>query len=783
MIRRFLMSSAAIIAVAAAPAFAQTEAASEEPAEIIVTAQKRSERLQDIPIAISVVSGDQLTRQGALNIENAQYLVPTLNFRKSGTTINQSLYLRGVGTATFSIAGEPSVSTVLDGVVLQRAGEAFSDLVDIERIEVLRGPQGTLYGKNASAGVVSIVSKRPTDQTEGYVEGSYFGGNGDEWRLRGMLNVAITDTVRTRVTGFYGTWEGNIFNVNPAVNRRVNGYRRYGIRAVTEADLSDTVKATVILDWRQAKDNCCAEVISTQDGGPLAGVAGLALAGVRFRGDETREINQNLITRTEETSWGASLQIDAELGTHSVTSITSFRKYNNREIRDGDWIGQAVAGIPQLHDDGPQTGTAFTQELRLTSPSDQFFSYVLGAFYSNTPSQRTFTRNVISCNPAPTPAALVPCGSAGAPATQNFSGTATFGSTFDNIGLFGQGVLNFSDRFRGIVGIRYTLDNLTAFHSRTTTPNVGGIPGVNRNFDAGVFATSTPANINGDPLATNGIPFTTKTDATNLSGKAGLQFDVTDDVMLYGSWTRGYKGPAFNIFFNLNANGTNVIDPETSDAWEAGLKNSFFDGKLTLNIAGFYAKYRNFQANNPDLVAGVIITRFTNAGNVSTRGVEADFTLRPARDFNISGGVAYTDAKVDAFRAAPGATAIVPAGTPLAFAPKWKAALGMDYRWRTGGDIDVTIGVQGTTQSSQLSLFDPSAAVRAQGLIEGYSLVNAQIGLVEKEDKFRLTLFVNNLFDQSFPAQITNGGPGGSLRYIIPREADRYFGITGRVNF
>ncbi len=784
MIRTTLLGTAALFAVtAAAPLAAQTAAAAPAAAaadslEIVVTAQKRSERLQDVPLAVSVVSGDALARQGAINLEGAQYLVPSLNFRKSGTTINQSLYLRGVGTATFSVAGEPSVSTVLDGVVLARAGEAFSDLVDIERIEVLRGPQGTLFGKNSSAGVVNIVSKRPGTELGGFAEGSIFFDNGTEYRVRGGIDLPIGDNVRTRVTGFYGTYDGNIFNDAPTVNSRVNGYERYGVRGRLDADISSTVKLTVIADWRRADDDCCAEVIGTTP----TGVGALALAGIALNGDETRTIRQNLVTQTKETSWGLSAQLDAELGNLTVTSITAYRNYKNQEIRDGDWIGQAIAGIPQLHDDGPQIGNTFSQEFRLTSPADNFFSYVVGAFYSRAESERTFTRRVTSCNPAPAVAALVPCGSTGAPATSLFSGTATFGSVFDNVAVFGQGTINFTDRFRGIVGLRYTVDNLSVFHSRVATPNVAGIPGVNRNFDAGVFATSTPANINGDPLATNGVPFRTKTDADNLSGKAGLQFDVNDDIMAYGTYSRGYKGPAYNVFFNLNANGTNVIDPETADSYEIGLKNVLFDGSLILNLAGYYAKYKNFQANNPDLVAGVIITRFTNAGDISTRGGELDFVWRPVTDLTFSGGLAYTDARVDRFNAPAGA-AVVPAGTPLAFAPKWKGSLGADYRWRTNGPVDFTFGLQTSTQSSQLSLFDASTAVRAQGTIGAYSLVDLQFGLVEKDDRFRLQFVVKNLFDESFPAQITNGGPGGSLRYLVPREADRYFGLTGRVNF
>ena len=158
------------------------------PGDIVVTAQKREQRLQDVPVAVTVVSGDQIRALGGVNLENAQYLVPTLNFRKSGTSLNQSLFLRGVGTINFSIAAEPSVAVVLDGVVLSRAGEGFGDLYDVARIEALPGPQGTLFGKNASAGVVSIVSTMPTRDAGGYVEGSYFSHN--EYRVRGTVNLS-----------------------------------------------------------------------------------------------------------------------------------------------------------------------------------------------------------------------------------------------------------------------------------------------------------------------------------------------------------------------------------------------------------------------------------------------------------------------------------------------------------------------------------------------------------------------------------------------------------------
>ena len=163
--------------VAPATTSSEEQANGAIPAEIVVTAQKRSERLQRVPLAVSVVAGDALTAQGKPSIESATQLVPALNFAKSGTTLNQSIFLRGVGTSSFSIAGEPSVSTVVDGVVFARSGEAFSDLVDVAQLEVLRGPQGTLFGKNASAGVLNITTKQPTRTFGGTLEGSYFTGD------------------------------------------------------------------------------------------------------------------------------------------------------------------------------------------------------------------------------------------------------------------------------------------------------------------------------------------------------------------------------------------------------------------------------------------------------------------------------------------------------------------------------------------------------------------------------------------------------------------------------
>ena len=723
------------------------------PGEIVVTAQKRSERLQDVPVAVSVISGDQIAAQGGVNLESAQYLVPTLNFRKSGTTINQSLFLRGVGTSTFSVAGEPSISTVVDGVVYSRAGEAFSDLIDIDRIEVLRGPQGTLFGKNTSAGVINIVTKRPGDVLGGFVEGAFYTGNGNEYRTRAALDIPLSDTVKSRFTGFYGNYAGNIRNIAHD-NRRVNGYEHYGFRGMVVADATPDLTFTLIGDYRRSNDDCCAEVIGTT---PTTGLTASVLPD--RNGNKSRTVNQDLITHTDEKSWGVSLQADATLGTQTVTYIGSYREYDNTEIRDGDWLPRAYVGANQLHDFGPQVSNTFTQEIRVASPSNQFFSYVVGAYYSRAFTERTFRRDDVVCTATPTPTVLTPCSTAGTTVTRP-TGTAVFGSTFKNLAFFGQGVFNLTDRFRAIGGVRYTADQLDVFHSRVTT--LAG-PGINPSFG----------------------PFAGKTTNTNWSGKAGLQFDVVRESTAYATYSRGYKGPAFNVFYNLGATGTNVIDPETADSYEVGLKNTLFGGKLVVNLAAYYAKYHNFQANNPDVVAGVLVTRFTNAGDISTRGGELDLIVRPVRDLNISGGLAYTDAHVDQFRVPTNGvtTGVVPAGTQLGYAPRWKGSLGADYRIRTGGAVDFTLGAQSSYQSSQISQFDASAAIRAATTIKAYSLLDLSAGIVDAKDAFRIVLQVKNVLDTSFASSIVSGGPGGAYRYIIPREADRYAGITARLNF
>ena len=791
----YTLLSVSLLAIAATPVRAADAAATPvvdttAPAEIIVTAQKRAEPLQKVPVAITVVSGDAMARLSTNNIEDTQRLVPALTFVKGDTSLNSALFLRGLGTVSFSIAAEPSVTSVLDGVVLARAGESFGDLYDIDRVEVLRGPHGTLFGKNSSAGVINIVTKEPGKTLGGYMDVEGF--TGGEYKVKASISGPISDAWRAGVTGFYSDYKGNIWD--STTHSKINGYKHYGVRGQLVGDVGENLHIKVLADYRKSDDNCCAFVIGGLNTAPTAGQLAIESILPTARYGATRQSIQSLPNHTNEETYGGSVQADLALGRHTLSSITSFRQWNNEEIRDGDWIDQVYRGYPLIHDDGPERAHTFTQELRLTSPTGGFLDYVVGAFYYQAVAARTYTRTDTYCTA--TTAATQPNGLTPCPAAQstivNPSGTGVFGSTFYNAAAYGQATWHFAPTFRAVTGLRYTHDKVTAYDTRTdnftgnTYPGVGAPAGIGADFDANVAAAKNTTG-----AGFTGTPWTGSTSANNVSGKAALEYDVARNHMLYASYSRGYKGPAFNVFYNMQYFNTAPISAETSNAFEGGMKNSFANGRVIFNIDGFYTKVNNYQANYPTTVNGTVTTTIINAGKVSTRGAEAELLIRPSRSLTINGGYSYTDARVDQFNEPPAAQKnnYITPGTPLAFAPKNKGNLGATYTAEITG-LPFAIEFNGlasytSKQVSTLQATNTAAQIAAfnQQIIAGYAQVDASIAAVDLGKHYRVSFVVKNLFNNHYASTIGTGGPGGSYIYQIPRDSDRYFGATLRYNF
>ncbi|NJS14939.1 MAG: TonB-dependent receptor, partial [Sphingopyxis sp.] len=285
----------------------------------------------------------------------------------------------------------------------------------------------------------------------------------------------------------------------------------------------------------------------------------------------------------------------------------------------------------------------------------------------------------------------------------------------------------------------------------------------------------------GGTIAGGGNGTNTSTGASendNFSGKAVVQYEVADDINTYVSYTRGYKGPAFNVFFNHTApNNAVPIDEETSDAYEFGIKSRFMDNKAQLNLAVFQADYKGFQANNFVLLNGAVITNLTNAGTVRTRGFELDALLSAADGLDFNANVAFADAKVRRFNPNPLTNAPSAInGTRLPLAPKWSANIGMNYEAslsKLGVDAIAYFGTNFNWTGKQFS--DLGNA----GPIDSYGIWNASLGFSDSDDKYRLTFHLKNITDNSYVLLNTSAGQ----RLHIPRDADRYAGVTLRVGF
>jgi iron complex outermembrane receptor protein len=751
--------------------------------KITVTAQKRTQNLNEVPVAVSVLREDQINAAFSANIEGLQALVPSVSFRKGNTTRNSAITVRGIGTISFSIAAEPSVSTVVDGVVLGRSGQAFVDLYDLERIEVLRGPQGTLFGKNASAGVINITTKRPSDIFEGSFEATLFQDN--EYRLKTSVTGPLNDNVSGSLTVLKSKFDGYIKNVYN--NETTSGYDKEGVRAMLDIETNSDADILFIFENVKSSDSCCADLELTPSGRHVS-EASPNSTGVGDLDLSQRQIDHDFETRTEDETTAFSIQVDKPIGDHEFTSITAYREWDNTEFREGDFTSTAgdstlpVFGVPfQLHDIGPQEWRQTSQEFRLASATGKALEYQVGLFWWSQESERNFTRDA-SCqnNGGQFPAAIgryltdtlgvvdpteadinqfIADEGLSCNANDIVSATAYMETQFDNWAVFADGSYDISDDLRLLFGIRYTDDEVSYSHNRNSNDPYG-------RKGVGVRESSLDTNFDG------------KTDESNVSGKFGVQYDVTDDSMVYATYSQGYKGPAFNVFYNMSETDTLPIGEETSDAYEIGYKYASSD--IVFNAAIFRTEIDGFQANNPELLDGVFITRLTNAGSVITEGAELDFIWQATDALTLSGGLATIDAEVDMFRCPVGDDGCTgSSGADLPFSPDLKYSAMGEYVWELE-DMNVYFNAS-YVYTDELFVGAPGASAESnpEAVLPDYGIVNASVAFSFDDDQYRVSLIGKNLGDEQYVTTYA----GDNFRYQIPRDADRYFGIQLRANF
>lgn len=764
-----LISKAALVSAtvlagglfAAGPALAQSaapQAAGEQAGDpsangdIVVTARFRTESLQNVPIAVSVVNGAAAASRNLNNIQDIAATVPTLDFRTGASNKDRNIFIRGVGTITTSPGVESSVSTVVDGVVLVRPGQATFDLIDLERLEVLRGPQGTLFGKNASAGVVNIVTKAPTETQTGVIDVGYYEGN--EYRARALLSGPLSEKIGYSISGLYGKFQGNVWN--RGTNHWVNGYERYGARGKIVAKPTEDVTITLAGDYLHNTDTTPNGVYagtyrSAYVGGILtrtnnAGLATLLGQEGVTAGPNNKVVNTTTDSRVVDDNYGGSLTLEYRPGDYAVTSITAYRQWRNHQTPDWDQrsIYSANPSFPQGFDDGYVHFNQFSQELRLASPQGNLIDYVVGAYYLKADTDERYARTVFQ--------------NAGGIQTTN-TGVANYGTRAENIALFGEANLHATDKLTFIAGARLIHDKLSYYHSRNSV---------------------TPANPTGGATAIRvSIPYNSgETNRWDWSGRFGVQYKIVPQATIYATYSRGYKGPAYNVFFNMQAFDQIALAPETSNSYEVGIKGNALGGKVSGSLTGYWTDYSGYQANFQDTFGTppAPVTRLINAGTVRTRGIEAELTARPTDRLTVNFAGVYSNARVRNFNCPTGATCATKTGDVLPFAPDWKLSGGGAYRIPVG-DLNVELQSDWTFRSeTQFTLTQLPYTVQP-----AYGIWNASIALIS-DRKWEVRGLVKNILDTHYSNALGDGTTAGFVRFV-PRDNDRYFGVNARYSF
>jgi len=727
-------------AQAADAAAANTPAAGESLEEVIVTANKRTENLQEVPLAVSVISESALEASGVTQFADLGKLAPSLTIRPAEHPVNSNVSLRGVGTFAFGIGVESSVAVLVDEVPLAFQARAFTDLPDVERIEVLRGPQSTLYGKSASAGLINIITRGPTDTLQASVNA--MGTTDDEYGGSFSVSGPISPELGYIVSAAYSQWDGNVKNLFTGDD--VNGREAFNTRAKLKWEPTADVALTLSANYLGGETTVGRPFINVDPTALLRGTAGqttsVVFPGVTPSGDN-RDISNNFDSRTSYSGYGGSLRGEFGLGSMNLVSITSYDKFRLNDYLDQD-DSSSTAAIGSNNQIGEFHSRLITQELRLLSPSSEPFRYTLGAYYGDVKFDRPFFRGPV------------------------FS-LANWHATSE------------SKQLAGFAQIDWELiDKLT--------------------LTAGGRVQNEKVSYTFQDIQNGNVHFSGDADDTATTYKISPQYQITPDLMVFVTYATGYKGQTYDLTTGFNANraAAGPIKPEKSKDKEAGIRAQFLDRALTLNLTYFDTEYEDLQAQTIETLAdGTTNFRLTNVGGLDTKGFEVDLSARVGQDLNLTASATFLDAEYSSFDVAQCYPLQTPAqgctGTPArqnltgaraVQAPEQKYSVGADYSHAIGSSL---VGFVQASYQYQSSLH--YVAEDPQTFQEGYGITNLGLGLRSDSGKWQIVAFVNNLFDeQYFPALVNTAGNFGNkvaTQAIIPRDFERYGGVRLSLDF
>ena len=753
--------------------------------DVIVTARRRAEDAQRVPGSLSVVGGNLLDQSYTVNTQALTTLIPSLNY-SSANPRNTAFTIRGLGSSVVAVSQsndglEPGVGFYVDQVYHARPATAAFDFADVEQVEELRGPQGTLFGKNTTAGAINITTRAPTFTTEGFAEVSL--GERNFVQARGWASGPITDTIAFRISGVSTRRDGVLDNVR--TGRDANTLGTQAVRGQLLFKPNDMLQTRVIADFTNFQAYCCTQVYVTagtslraasrQFGGPqgLAAQFGYTPPSTDPY-DRKTDIDGPLDVDTNE--GGVSAISDLNLGWATVTSVTAWRFWNWDAENDRDYTGLPI----QLSQHIPSRQDQYSQELRIASNGDHRLTYVAGlyGFY-----QKLTGRPISIYGPAGARYLIgTVTGTTAVPANlldgYGQDGHTDFRSR--SYAAFGEVNVRILPRLTATGGLRYTQEDKNGLYTTT----VSGGPGI----------TGTAGQVTALTNARLGVlrpqSYTAHDSDGSLSGRGNLSYDVTDNVLAYASYARGFKSGGINMSGlplnaqNLPALNTAVVRPERNTTYEVGLKTRLFDRRLIVNIDGFYTRVQDFQATIVDTgptQTAALRGYLSNIPRVTVKGIEADLTARIFRDLTARANFAYSDGEYSRYPAGPcpleaqtaATTACDLTGQRLSSLPRFAVTAGIDYAHEVGNGA-VFVHVDTASRSG----FNGDSALSRFTYIRGYNLTNANIGY-RFGDGLEVAVFARNLLDSDYLQNVTVQAGNSGLILGTPSDP-RTIGVTLR---
>lgn len=758
---------------------------------IVVTAQKRVQSIQDVPVAVTVLNQRELESQNITDVADLARAVPAIELNGASGNYNSKMSIRGLSTESYSRTAEQAVSFVLDGVVLGKA--PTTTLFDIERVEVLRGPQGTLFGKNASAGVISVTTNAPDPSAFAAATKVDFGSEYDYRLVQAAINVPLGDTAAVRFNAGQNFHSGFIHNNvrNEDSQQRAEGGR---VRLMWEPTGNFTIN--LLADYEQQFVSEQIYILfdqyvnrDTQEPEPLPGCGGAYASRdnlISCNGDPTRADRQ---------AYGGSMQLDLGLGDYDLTSITAYRRYYEDQTADVDGLPGSYFRNGNIYDN-----RVFTQELRVASPAYEDFNYVAGLYYFD-----QLIPNVLDQIIGADGIAGIPQGPLGLALCADFDicvnelvavrNPNTYTADITSMAAFGEATWNALESLRLIAGARYTKDDVSM-----VTSSLGSVfvrqPGTDN------VIVETPTVVVSPPLEG-------RETEKNLSWKLGLQYDFNDDAMGYFTASNGYKGPQIIFVPPLLLPSYNngaiqnqhdayiyVVRPELPRAYELGLKSKWFGGVLAANLALFHTTVKDYQSSqfndNGEFVP-------INISEVVTKGVELDLFGALSENLLIKIGLLYNKATYpDGYlwpctQVGPGCSGTTAndyediGGDQLAVAPVWKINVAPEY------GHDLAFGLRGFISADAVyrseMRYTPNHDTRTQ--VGERTIVGARAGIRGGNDHWELSVFGRNLTNEQNPSfliapyvvdELTSPSTD-TAGHVLSTESFRYFGVSAAVRF